>query len=67
MIIEEIVKERERQNILHMDNRLEDYLSIIVEEIGEVARAIQCRDMENLKEELIQCCSVIVRWLEEIE
>jgi NTP pyrophosphatase (non-canonical NTP hydrolase) len=66
-IINEIVKERERQNTLHKKNELNDYLSIFIEEVGEVGKAIQLGDKENLKEELIQCGSVIVRWLEELE
>jgi NTP pyrophosphatase (non-canonical NTP hydrolase) len=66
MIIKKIISERERQDILHKDNRLDDYLSILIEEIGEVAKAIQSNDIDNLKEELIQSAAVIIRWLEDI-
>jgi len=37
-------------------------LAILVEEIGEVARALQGEG--SLEEELIQVASVCVRWLE---
>lgn len=63
-IFNAIVKERKRQDILHPYNKKEEYLAIILEEVGEVARAIQLRDKDNLKEEIIHVAAVAVRWLE---
>jgi hypothetical protein len=42
-----------------------EFLAILVEEIGEVARALQGEG--DLKEELVQTASVCVRWLEQIK
>lgn len=42
-----------------------EMLSILVEEVGEVAKAIQ--EGTNLSEELIQTASVCIRWLEAIK
>lgn len=39
-----------------------EMLAVLVEEIGEIARALQGEG--NLEEELIQAASVCVRWLE---
>jgi NTP pyrophosphatase (non-canonical NTP hydrolase) len=61
-----ILKERIRQDQIHPDNQLSDYLSILIEEVGEVGKAIQNKDQDNLKEELIHTASVCVRWLEEL-
>lgn len=58
------MKERIRQDYLHPNNKKDEYLAIIIEEVGEVARAIQIRDKANLKEEIIQVAAVAVRWLE---
>lgn len=66
-IITEILKERIRQDRIHPDNDLSDYLAILVEEVGEIARAIQLRDIDNLKEELIQLSAVCIRWMEDLE
>lgn len=41
-----------------------ELLSVLVEEIGEVARALQGDG--NLEEELVQVASCAVRWLENI-
>lgn len=65
-IINAIVNERKRQDYLHKRNKKEDYLAILVEEIGEVARAIQLKDKRNQIEEIIQVAAVAVRWLEEL-
>lgn len=42
-----------------------EFLAILVEELGEVARALQGEG--DLKEELVQTASVCVRWLEQIK
>lgn len=65
-IINAIVKERLRQDYLHKKNKKDDYLAILIEEVGEVARAIQLKDRRNQIEEIIQVAAVAVRWLEEL-
>ena len=40
------------------------WLAVLVEEVGEVARAILERDPDNLHEELVQIAAVAVAWLE---
>lgn len=59
-----IFTERYRQNILHPNNKVDDMLPILIEEVGEVGAALQHQDQDNLKEELIQCAAVCLRWLE---
>jgi NTP pyrophosphatase (non-canonical NTP hydrolase) len=63
-IFNAIIKERKRQDYLHPKNKKEEYLAIMIEEVGEIARAIQLRDKENLKDEITQVAAVAVRWLE---
>jgi NTP pyrophosphatase (non-canonical NTP hydrolase) len=63
-IMADIFIERYRQNAIHPDNREEDMLAILIEEVGEIGRAIQNMDRVNLKEELVHTASVCVRWLE---
>lgn len=41
-----------------------EFLAVLVEEIGEVARALQGEGV--LKDELVQTASVCVRWLERL-
>jgi NTP pyrophosphatase (non-canonical NTP hydrolase) len=65
-IIGGIINERLRQDNLHPVFPEDKRLAILIEEVGEVATAIQNGDIENLKEELIQVASVCVRWLEHI-
>ena len=55
--------ERNRQDALHNWNHRTNRLSVLVEEVGEIASAIQGEG--NLEEELIQLASVCIRWLEE--
>jgi len=60
--------ERERQIELH-PHPLKSYfkaLTVLVEEVGEVATAIDNDDDENLKAELVQVAAVAVRTLEEL-
>lgn len=40
------------------------WLSILSEEVGEVAHAILEEDEDNLLEELVQCAAVLSSWLE---
>lgn len=67
-IFELIRAERARQDIKWGANRKLAstlWLTILVEEIGEVARAILER--QGLKDELVQVAAVAVCWLEELE
>ena len=61
-ILAAIFLERYRQEALHPGNTLDQMLPILIEEIGEVAKAMN--EGTNLEEELIHSAAVIVRWLE---
>jgi NTP pyrophosphatase (non-canonical NTP hydrolase) len=61
-----IIRERKRQDILHPNNKKGLYFPILVEEVGEVAIALQYKDKDNLKEELVHVAAVAVRWLESL-
>jgi NTP pyrophosphatase (non-canonical NTP hydrolase) len=62
-IIDRIINERKRQDILHPNNKNADYLAILIEEVGEVGKALQGDG--NMIDEIIQIAAVCVRWLEE--
>lgn len=65
-----INEERDVQDLKWGPNRKQNphtWLSILVEEVGEVAKAILNHNVSNLCDELIQCCAVIITWLESIE
>lgn len=40
------------------------WLAILMEEVGEVAKAILEHDLDNVEEEIIQVAAVAVCWLE---
>lgn len=42
-------------------------VSILTEELGEVARAVNERDRENLKEELVQVAACCRKWFHHLE
>jgi NTP pyrophosphatase (non-canonical NTP hydrolase) len=63
-IIDAILQERIRQDSLHEWDKKTNRLAILVEEVGEIASALQGDG--DLEDELIQLASVCVRWLEEI-
>lgn len=42
-------------------------VSILLEEVGEVANAVLERDWNNLEKELVQVAAVAVAWLESFE
>ena len=68
-IFDKVKDERDYQDKKWGENRnLEDtyWLSIMVEEVGEAAKAI-LQVTPNLEEELIQVMAVAVAWLENIE
>jgi hypothetical protein len=62
-IINRILIERKRQDILHPNNKQSDYLAILVEEVGEIAAAMQGDGI--LIDEIVQLAAVCIRWLEE--
>lgn len=69
-ILSKIGRERDRQvaiygaeNALTRPN-LDRKLTILTEEVGEVARAVLNGDIANLHEELVQVAAVAVAWLE---
>jgi NTP pyrophosphatase (non-canonical NTP hydrolase) len=64
IIIDAILQERERQDGMHIWNKKTNRLAILVEEVGEIAQALQGDG--DLQEELMQLASVCVRWLEEL-
>jgi NTP pyrophosphatase (non-canonical NTP hydrolase) len=41
-------------------------VTVLTEELGEIARAVQDRNEANLREELIQLASCCVAWLERL-
>lgn len=57
-----IAKERDRQDVLHPHNEEKEMLAILIEEVGEIARALQGEG--DLTEEIIHAAAVCVRWLE---
>jgi NTP pyrophosphatase (non-canonical NTP hydrolase) len=62
IILDAILQERRRQDELHLWNKKTDKLAILIEEVGEIASAMQGDG--DLEEELVQLASVCVRWLE---
>jgi hypothetical protein len=74
-VLKDISAERERQEALREEGSLvytaacpdcPDVLRLaaLVEEVGEVARALHDGDFENLREELVQVAAVAVAWVE---
>jgi NTP pyrophosphatase (non-canonical NTP hydrolase) len=66
-IMAAIFLERYRQDAIHPNNKPNEYFPILIEEVGEIGTAIQNKDVNNLKEEIIHVAAVCVRWLENIE
>jgi NTP pyrophosphatase (non-canonical NTP hydrolase) len=71
LIFDEIRKERDRQDAKWgpLPRNLSDmiWLTVIIEEVGEVAQAILKQDWMNLKDEVIQVIAVCVAYLEDDE
>jgi len=69
VIFDEITKERYLQNKKHpiWPTGNGDRLAILTEEVGEVAKGIQEKDLDNLRYELIQVAAVAVRWIEVLD
>lgn len=69
-IINDIVKERNRQDVLwgaDRDLSHSRWLAILVEEVGEVAKAMQEGDWRDIRTELTQVAAVAVAWIENID
>jgi NTP pyrophosphatase (non-canonical NTP hydrolase) len=64
MINDLIILERMRQDELHIWNMKTNRFAILVEEVGEIAQALQGEG--DLQEEIVQLAAVCVRWLEEL-
>ena len=63
-ILDAIYQERKRQDGLHLWTTKTNRLAVLVEEVGEIASALQGDGV--LEEELVQLASVCIRWLEEL-
>lgn len=69
-VFEKIRRERRDQDIVWgADRTLDNMLwnTILIEEVGEVSRAILKKDRQNLHDELVQVAAVAVAWLENWE
>lgn len=70
-VLFEVARERKRQEVLRDAGTIGSVdtdgqrLAVLVEEVGEVARAMN--DGKGLREELIQVAAVAVAWLEAID
>lgn len=76
-IMRDIRLERDRQESLKRDGKFRftcadpemtsgEFLSVLMEEVGEVARALNENDMKNLREEIVQVAAVCVARLERL-
>lgn len=68
--LNEVDQERDRQDRKwgsqrHLDDRT--WLTILVEEVGEIARASLEHDPEGLRKELVQVAAVAVAWMEGVD
>lgn len=67
---DEIMRERARQDRkFGCQRKLADveWLPILVEEVGEVAKAINDRDSAQMRKELVEVCASALVWLECID
>jgi NTP pyrophosphatase (non-canonical NTP hydrolase) len=62
LIINRILRERSRQDKLHIWDADTNKMAVLAEELGEVAAAMQGQG--NLQDELVQLAAVAIRWLE---
>jgi len=62
LIINRILRERSRQDKLHIWDAETNKMAVLAEELGEVAAAMQGQG--NLQDELVQLAAVAIRWLE---
>jgi len=69
-ILLEVLSERERQDAKWSDHRVLDqrtWITVLVEELGEVARANLEKDPANYREELLQLAAVAVAAIESLD
>jgi NTP pyrophosphatase (non-canonical NTP hydrolase) len=61
-----VFAERERQERLHPGSwpSLGVRLAVLTEEVGEVAKALNDREANSVRDELVQVVAVCLRWLE---
>ena len=66
-VLHDVKRERMRQDVIHpQELSISDRFVVLGEEVGEVARAIQNNDPDNLYDELIQVAAESVRMAEQI-
>ena len=66
-VLHDVKRERMRQDVIHPQVlSLSERYVVLGEEVGEIARAIQNNDTDNLYEELIQTAAECVRMAEEV-
>jgi NTP pyrophosphatase (non-canonical NTP hydrolase) len=66
-VLNDVKRERMRQDALHpQELSISNRFVVLGEEVGEVARAIQNNDPDNLYDELIQVAAESVRMAEQI-
>ncbi len=67
--LEHVYNERVRQDTIFgaQEHDLEEWYTILGEEVGEVAMAILEQDYDNLKDELIQVAAVCIAMIEDID
>lgn len=69
-ICQEVIAERQQQDEKWgYDRVLSSYsrLAVLMEEVGEAARACLERDYPNLREELVQVAACAVAWVEQMD
>jgi NTP pyrophosphatase (non-canonical NTP hydrolase) len=68
--LNKVLDERDRQDekwSTHRQIKPSIWLAILVEEIGEVAKAMLQQKPYEMRKELVQVCAVSMAWLEAIE
>lgn len=67
LVLSDVNAERYRQDEIHPEEKtIQERFNVLVEEVGEVATALQNRDPENLYEELIHVAASAVRMAEQL-
>ena len=70
IVLEDVIKERERQDSMYGDQKshTDEYWNVIAtEENGEVARAVYEQNVPQAYLEIIQACAVYFAWAEAID
>lgn len=65
-VIDEVIEEQKRQHEIwgEQNHGSFKYLSILVEEIGEIAKAILEHDTENIRVEVIHSAAIAISFVE---